>query len=255
MTELDEEKPNLAQKTYFTTIRAKTDIDPKCVAELVATFKKQKNIKQFQLVVEKQGKNGPCTQHVHAYLHYTSPTQLATVKKTIKTIVTKYHNHELDGSMNKAMMVTNTCFVYKDYNVKYDDTKIHHGGTAAEWDAELFENDMPDEDMQAKLQAAVTTRDITTLWAKHEELWRLHSPDDLSPESCYRYLTHRFYEARDLDPVSDHRKLQQLVAGIFRYTHRLHEMPNFMLKLAEELTAEYHASYDIDTGMKRKRAD
>jgi len=52
MTDNDEEKPNLAQKTYFTTIRAKTNINPKCVAELVATFKKQKNIKHFQLVVE-----------------------------------------------------------------------------------------------------------------------------------------------------------------------------------------------------------
>jgi len=171
MSAKDDDQPNLAQKTYFTTIRAATDIEPKCVAELVATFKKQKNIKQFQLVVEKQGKNGPCTQHVHAYIHYNVPVQLATVKKTIKTVVEKYHSRALDDSINIAMLKTNTCFVYKDYNTRYDDTKIHHGGTPEEWDPESFENDMPDEDMQAKLQAAIFTRDITTMWAKHEDQW------------------------------------------------------------------------------------
>ena len=117
------------------------------------------------ICVEKQGENGPCTHHVHAYLHYKIPVQLASVKKSIKNIVKKYHNFELDGSINASMMKTNTCYTYKDYLGKYEDT-THVTGD--DFDVEKFIADMPDEAMQALLQAAVPTRPITTLWANHE---------------------------------------------------------------------------------------
>ena len=33
------------------------------------------------------------------------------------------------------------------------------------------------------------------------------------------WCTHRFFVAKDLDPVSDPRKLKQLIGGIFCYVH------------------------------------
>jgi len=66
-------KVDLSQKTFFLTIRPFTDIDQACVDELVKFWEKQKNIKQTYCVIEKQGKTGPCTYHLHAYLHYNVP--------------------------------------------------------------------------------------------------------------------------------------------------------------------------------------
>ena len=84
---------------------------------------------------------------------------------------------------------------------------------------------------------------ITTLWANHEEKWREFSPDDLSAASCHRYLTHRFFILKDLDPVSDPRKLQQLIAGIFRYTHQIRNMSRAMTAFEEALDEESHDQY------------
>jgi len=173
----------------------------------------------------------------------------------------KYHGFELDGSLNFAMMKTNTCYVYKDYLGKYADTINVHGD---DFDSDLFEKNMPDEAMQALLQAAQPNRPITTLWANHEEKWREYSPDDLSAASCHRYLTHRFFIVKDLDPVSDPRKIQQLIAGIFRYTHQIRNMSRAMTAFEEALDKElddqkrmandhFHEVNDTTQGMKRPR--
>jgi len=240
------DKEKLAQKTYFTTIRPKTDIKQECTDALKKLFKDDKKIVQFAMVVERQSKGVPCTEHIHAYVQYGQPIQLATLKKNIKSIVVKHHGPELDGSINAVMMKTNTCYVYKDYLGKYADTINVHGD---DFDSDLFEQNMPDEAMQALLQAAQPNRPITTLWANHEEKWREYSPDDLSAASCHRYLTHRFFIAKDLDPVSDPRKLQQLIAGIFRYTHQIRNMSRAMTAfeegLDEELEDQIHMNHSM----------
>jgi len=230
------DKEKLAQKCYFTTIRPKSDITAECTEALKQLFKKDKCVLQFAMVVEKQSKGVPCTHHVHAYVQYDQPIQLATVKKNIKKTVGKIHGPELDGSQFYCMLKTNCCYTYKDYLGKYPDTVNIHGD---DFDSDLFEKHLPDEEMQAMLQAAVVVRPITTMWANHEEKWREFSPNDLSCASCYRYLTHRFYIAKDMDPVPDPRKLQQLVAGIFRYTHKLcnasRQQTAFMEALDQEI--------------------
>ena len=233
--EEDLKAAKLVQMCYFTTIRAKTDIKDECVEELKQKFKKNKKVLQFAMVVEKQSKGIPCTHHLHAYIQYVQPIQLATLKKNIKAIVVKFHGPEIDGSYMKPMMKTNTCYVYKDYIGKYDDTINIHGD---DFDSDLFKKHMPDEAMQALLQAAQPNRPITTLWANHEEKWRIYSPDDLSPASCHRYLTDRFYVLKDLDPVSDPRKLKELIAGIFRYTHQIRNMSRSMTAFEEALDEE-----------------
>ena len=65
------------------------------------------------------------------------------------------------------------------------------------------------------------------------------SPDDLSVDGCHRYLTNRFFVVKDLDPVSDTRKLQQLIAGIFRYTHRILNRPAGWDDWANNLEKEF----------------
>jgi len=126
------------------------------------------------------------------YLHYKSPIQLETVKKNIKTIVAKYHSPEIDGSVFRNMLKTNTCYVYKDYLNKYEDTDVYTGAGDS-FDEELFTADMPDEEMQAMLQAAIPASTLSPIWAKHEAKWREFSPNDLSVDGCHRYLAHRFY--------------------------------------------------------------
>jgi len=196
------DKEKLAQKCYFTTIRPKTDIKDECIEALKKLFKDDKRVLQFAMVVEKQSKGVPCTHHIHAYIQYDQPIQLATVQKNIKKTVEKHHGPELDGSQFHCMFKTNCCYTYKDYLGKYEDSINVHGD---DFDSDPFQEHMPNEEMQALLQAAVPNRPITTLWANHEEKWREFSPDDLSAASCHRYLTHRFFIAKDLDPVSDPR--------------------------------------------------
>jgi len=94
----EEKKEALAQKCYFTTIRPKTDIKMEAVEALRDLWVKDKRIQQFALVVEKQSNGVPCTHHVHAYVQYIQPTQLATLKKNIKTIVSKFHGPEIDAA-------------------------------------------------------------------------------------------------------------------------------------------------------------
>jgi len=52
------------------------------------------------------------------------------------------------------MLKPNTCYVYKEYCDKYEDTDVYSGEF---FDAELFTQDMPDEAMQTLLQATVPT--------------------------------------------------------------------------------------------------
>ena len=91
----DTEKEKLAQMCYFTTIRPKTDIKDECTESLKQLFKIDKKIIQFAMVVEKQSKGVPCTHHVHAYIQYAQPIQLATLKKNIKKTAEKYHGPEV----------------------------------------------------------------------------------------------------------------------------------------------------------------
>jgi len=67
------EKVDFFQKTFFTIIHPKTDREPACVEDLVKFYNKQKNVLQTTIVFEKQGKDCPCTQNLHAYLHYKVP--------------------------------------------------------------------------------------------------------------------------------------------------------------------------------------
>ena len=191
--------------------------------------------KQCYIVVEYQGKSGPCTNHLHMYLHYAKPIQLETVKKNIKTIVDKYHNYEKDGSVFKSMLKTNSCYVYKDYLNKYDDTDIVH---ADGFNVDMFREDLPDEATQALLQAIVPSITLSAVWANHEEQWHEFAGNDLSVDSCHRYLANRFYIAKDLDPVLDPRKLQQLIAVIFRHDHGILVRNRGWDKWAEDLQQE-----------------
>jgi len=241
---------DLSQKCFFSTIRAATNINLECVAELVEHFK---NLTQSKIVVEKQSKGVPTTHHVHMYLHYKSPIQIETVKKNIKKIVEKFHNPQKDGSVFRFMLKTNTCYVYKEYCDKYPDTDVYSG---KEFNAELFAKDMPDEAMQALLQAAVPTNTISPIWFNHEAKWREFSPNDMSVDGCHRYFAHRFYITQDLDPVLDPRKLQQMIATLYRFTHKIVVKSRTWELWAENLEKELEdqKSDDLTKEYSRKRA-
>jgi len=64
------------------------------------------------------------------------------------------------------MLKPNTCYVYKEYRDKYEDTDVYSGEF---FDAELFTQDMPDEAIQTLLQAAVPTDHISAIWEKSGE--------------------------------------------------------------------------------------
>ena len=79
------------------------------------------------------------------------------------------------------------------------------------------------------------------------------SPDDLSVNGCHRYLTHRFFVAKDLDPVSDPRKLKQLIGGIFRYVHVIRNQPKDWEDWAESLEKEALDQIEEDREVKRRK--
>jgi len=244
---------DLSQKCYFSTIRAATNINLECVNELVEHFK---ILKQSKIVVEKQSKGVPCTHHVHMYLHYKSPIQIETVKKNIKKIVEKYHNPEKDGSVFRFMLKTNTCYVYKEYCDKYEDTDVYTGEF---FDPELFSSDLPDEAMQTLLQAAVPTHTISHIWFNHEAKWREFSPNDMSVDGCHRYFAHRFFVTKDLDPVLDPRKLQHMIATLFRFAHKIvvksRTWELWAENLQNELSDQNTDDLKKDNARKRARGD
>ena len=120
------------------------------------------------------------------YLHYKSPIQIETVKKNIKKIVEKYHNPEKDGSVFRFMLKTNTCYVYKEYCDKYEDTDVYTGEF---FDPEFFSEDLPDEAMQTLLQAAVPTNNSAQTTCLLMAVIDTSPTDSLSPKILIQCLT------------------------------------------------------------------
>jgi len=106
------------------------------------------------------------------------------------------------------------------------------------------------------LQAAIPTNTISPIWFNHEAKWREFSPNDLSVDGCHRYFAHRFYIAQDLDPVLDPRKLQQMIATLYRFTHHIVVKSRTWELWAENLEKELEdqKSDDLKKEYSRKRA-
>jgi len=104
------------------------------------------------------------------------------------------------------------------------------------------------------MRQAVPSITLSPIWANHEEKWREFAGNDLSVESCHRYLASRFYIAKDLDPVLDPRKLQQLIAVIFRHTHGILVRNRSWDKWAEELQQELFDNTYHDAEVVREEA-
>lgn len=78
----------------------------------------------------------------------------------------------------------------------------------------------------------------------------------MSVDGCHRYFAHRFFVTKDLDPVLDPRKLQQMIATLFRLAHKIIVKSRSWELWAENLENELsdQKSDDLKKEYSRKRA-
>ena len=61
---------------------------------------------------------------------------------------------------------------------------------------------------------------LPTDWADHEDRWKMSSPDDATFASAVRYLKTRMFKTRDMEPISDIRKFNELAYTLTQYRNQ-----------------------------------
>ena len=61
---------------------------------------------------------------------------------------------------------------------------------------------------------------LPTDWADHEDRWKMSSPDDATFASAVRYLNTRMFKTRDMAPISDIRKFNEMAYTLTKYRNQ-----------------------------------
>ena len=94
------------------------------------------------------------------------------------------------------------------------------------FDAESFRVALPDQTTQNALQDAQRRKPIGAYWIDHEKRWIERFPDNSSYESAIRYLKERMYDLRDMEPISNLKKLRDIAYTLYAYRNKSIE-PDF----------------------------
>lgn len=82
-----------------------------------------------------------------------------------------------------------------------------------------------------------------------EERWIQFSPDDASFSSAVRYLNTRMFKDRDLEPIADMRKFNELAYNLTLMRNKLGQVDPVMPTYIEDMTGkvfEYPCNADSD---------
>ena len=212
---------DLVIHTWEITVSPKGDITDEFLAWFEKTYKDD-NV--FAVTEQDKGH-----KHLHALMQFSNgPRKLANIRDSILRVVKKMH----PGSVGASVYGT-VCYSmkwYTDYLRKEESAtqlKISNG-----FDPRKFEAALPSEEDQKILQAAKGPPVIGAYWRDHELKWIEFSPDSATVSSAAKYLNHRMFVSRDLEPIKDMWVFDQVVLTLYKYRNQFAEVEARTLKRA-----------------------
>lgn len=212
-------------RTFRVTLSPKEDIDPEVVKWFLKTYEKCN-----KYVVIEQGQSGK--KHLHALLQFDGPKEVKSIKDVVWRNMRKYHG----TSIQKFAVVINVCYNmlwYDEYLRKEEDVE---NVDTDDFDAKSFRRALPDEATQTLLQSFTRHKPIGAMWTAHEERWIKFSPDDASFPSAVRYLNTRMFKDRDLEPIADMRKFNQLAHTLTKFRNKFCDVEPVNLQYYNQMT-------------------
>lgn len=223
----DRGSKNVDTRTFRVTLSPKEDIDPEVVKWFLKTYQKCN-----KYVVIETGQSGK--KHLHALIQFDQIKEVKSIKDVVWRNMRKYH----DTSIQKYAVVINVCYNmlwYDEYLRKEDDVE---NVDTDDFDAKSFRRALPDEATQTLLQSFTRHKPIGAMWAAHEERWTKFSPDDASFSSAVRYFRTRMFKDRDLEPIQDMRKFNQLAHTLTLYRNQYCDVDPVNLQYYNQMTHE-----------------
>lgn len=198
----------IAVKTYRVTISVKGDISDGLVKWVQKTY-----FDTNKYVVLEYGQNGQ--KHMHMLIQFEQAKQKKNLRDVLFRAIKKYH-----PDSNGKALVLNTC-----YNMEWYDTYLRKEDDCIDvdtdnFDAGAFESALPDKATQATLQDAQRRKPIGAYWLDHEQRWIEFSPDNTSYESAIVYFKTRMYVTRDMEPISNLKKLRDIAYTLWAYRNK-----------------------------------
>lgn len=203
-----EKESTIAVKTFRVTLSP-----PEDVSDNVVNWIKKTYMNNNKFVVIEHGESGK--RHLHMLLQFDQPKSKKNLRDTLWRQLIKHHPR----SSPRNGLVVNTAYNmvwYTEYLRKEEDCV----NVCDDFDAELFESALPDKATQAALQAAQRRKPIGAYWLDHEKRWIEFSPDNSSYESAVVYFKTRMYVTRDMEPISNLKKLRDNAYTLWAYRNK-----------------------------------
>lgn len=194
---------------YRVTLSPKGDISEEMLTWFLKTYKNEN-----KYVVCERGKNGQ--RHLHALIQFEEKRHKRNLQCVLARGMKKFH----PDAIGKFAVVVNAC-----YNMEWYDEYLRKEAQVEnvdtdKFDADKFKRSLPDEATQEVLQNATGRRPVGAYWADHEKRWCEYAPSDPSYESACRYFQWRMFDKRDMEPISDRRRLAQNAYTLHCYRNK-----------------------------------
>lgn len=194
---------------YRVTLSPRGDICDEMIKWFLKTYEKCN-----KYVVCERGKSGQ--RHMHALIQFPQKKRKRMFQTTLARQMKQFH----PDSMAKYAIVINAAYNmdwFKEYLRK--EVGVEHVDVS-DFDDEQFKAGLPDEATQEMLQNNKGRSTFGAYWLGHEARWREYEPNDPSYESACRYFQWRMFAQRDMEPISDRRRLAQNAYTLHCYRNR-----------------------------------
>ena len=145
----------------------------------------------------------------------------STLRDVLFRAIKKFH-----PDSNGKAPVLNTCYNTERYETYLRKDEDCIDVDTDNFDAELFRLALSDQATQSALQDAQRRKPIGAYWIDHEKRWIERYPDNSSYECAIRYFKERMFVLRDMEPISNLKKLRENAYTLYAYRNRSME-PDF----------------------------
>jgi hypothetical protein len=172
---------------------------------------------------------------MHALIQFPQRKKKRMLQTTLARQMKQFH----PDSMAKYAIVINAAYNmdwFREYLRK--EAGVEHVDVS-DFDDEQFKAGLPDEATQEMLQNNKGRSTFGAYWLAHEARWREYEPNDPSYESACRYFQWRMFAQRDMEPISDRRRLAQNAYTLHCYRNRSVEVDEGLREYYRKQTQEY----------------
>lgn len=205
--------------TWNVTISTREDID-EIVCENIVRYVKKKC--RYAYVVREMATKW----HLHAVLCFKE----AIEKKHFEETMWDKVKHAHPTSIKKVALKSTVCYNhawFDQYLRKDKTTKVLFEHMDRDEFVKFFPSEAEQEELaECKAKNKVSTQDAKDpYYAKLEEKWIEHSPEDDSFESAYSFLQYAMNVERSMTVMSDVRKISQVALALHRYRTQATDCP------------------------------